>query len=476
MSGFLWESVAGVRDRSAVAVREREGDVTFGELLDAAQDWVSAFRQAGVEPEVPVLLAAPKTAQVLAAVLALSRVGAPVLIAPSPLSPELMAALADAGGCAHLLVWRRGELRLESRAGGRRVDAELILTTSGSTGAPKLVPLSGTALRAFAGWTRGQFELAPGVSVLSHAPLNFDLSLLDVWSAFAAGGTTILLRADAAATPEAVRAAVREHRPDVVQGVPLLIRLLAHDRPLPSYRHVRHLIVTGEPFPVALSADLRELFPSARWWNVYGATETNDSFIHEVTAADLGGDVVPIGGPLPGVQALLVDDEDTEVTGPGSGELVVTTPFQAHGYLAVPDATAFHRRSGREGTYYRTGDLAERDHDGVYRLRGRTSRTVKVRGVRTNLGQVEDILSRYEPVAEAVVIPVPDPTAGHVLHAVLLPAAGDVDTLALRQHCREHLPLSAIPSRYHHLSSFPRTSSGKVDRTAVKALIERTHP
>src|SRR5690606_7392910 len=96
----------------------------------------------------------------------------------------------------------------------------------------------------------------------------------------------------------------------------------------------RHVILTGDATSPRLLAELPALFPKARVYHVYGCTETNDSFLHEVDSFELApGERLPIGRPIAGVEALLLDEEGRPVEGAGTGELVVRTPFQAAGYL-----------------------------------------------------------------------------------------------------------------------------------------------
>jgi acyl-coenzyme A synthetase/AMP-(fatty) acid ligase len=270
-----------------------------------------------------------------------------------------------------------------------------------------------------------------------------------------------------AARAERVVRILEEESPEIIQAVPLLIRLLAaHD--VPPQPRVRHLILTGEAFPVEHWSWLRRTFPRAEVWNLYGCTETNDSFRHRVTQADLDAGRVPIGHPLPGVVA--------RIDGGGAeGELLVSTPFQTPGYLhqGPDDSPAFLRLPDSDRVFYRTGDVVRRAEDGAYHLVDRISRIVKVNGVRTSLAEVESVLAGHPDVAEAVVFAVPDPVAGTALHAAILPR-GDrrPDTLVLRGHCRRRLAASSVPSRYHVLAhDLPRTPTGKPDRARIQALL-----
>jgi len=175
--------------------------------------------------------------------------------------------------------------------------------------------------------------------------------------------------------------------------------------------------------------------------------------------------VVPIGTPIEGVDALVVDESGDVLVGAGSGELVVSTPFSSSGYTDP----RLNDEKWHDG-YFRTGDLVRRDEHGLVFLVGRNDHQVKVRGVRTNLQEVEQVVLAHPQVSEAAVIAVPDETAGHVLHAVVRRVAGSaVNSLHLRVHCAAGLPRTAIPSVIEIVDhALPRTSTGKVDRNSLR--------
>jgi acyl-coenzyme A synthetase/AMP-(fatty) acid ligase len=131
------------------------------------------------------------------------------------------------------------------------------------------------------------------------------------------------------------------------------------------------------------------------------------------------------------------------------------------------------RLDGRPEVYFRSGDLVERDADGVYTLLGRNDFQVKVRGTRVNLEEIELIIASHEDVVEAAVIGIPDELAGVRIHAVVRGIGpGKPNSLKLRDHCRLRLPRVAIPSAIQIVPEpLPRTSTGKVDRQAIRRNI-----
>ncbi|MEU4449370.1 AMP-binding protein [Actinosynnema sp. NPDC050801] len=405
-----------------------------------------------VDGVVVPALKTPETVALIAAHLAARR---PFLLVSPELGEDTAAVLRE-----HMATWTPDE------------DVSFVLTTSGSTGVPKVVPLGFDAVERFTDWAVAQFGIGPGTAVLNYAPFTFDLCLLDVWATLKAGGTAVLVDPKRATDAKHVASLLRDNGVEVVQAVPMLFRLLLDAWDGTPFDRVRHVVLTGDKTSAPLLIRLPGMFPTAAIHNVYGCTETNDSFLHTVPPGEPPPRDLPIGRPLPGVDALIAPDGgETPFTvdgTPATGELLVRTPFQTTGYLDPADSAGrFTRVPGRTGTYFRSGDIVRRDADGVHHLLGRNDFQVKVRGTRINLEEVERVLLDHDAVLEAAVVGLPDDLAGTRLHAVVRGVG--LDGLALRAHCRRRLPRVAIPSGLHVVHEpLPRTSTGKVDRQRIR--------
>jgi acyl-coenzyme A synthetase/AMP-(fatty) acid ligase len=466
-----------------------QGDaVTYRGLDELAAGAGAGIRDLGLAPGEPLGAALTKGPAAVALVLACLRERRPVLLVPPDLPPATRTALWARAGCRCGLphgdptapeavpAGPATAARPTSGAGDRPA---LLLTTSGTTGTPKVVPLGGAAVGRFVAWAVDRFGLAPDTAVLSHAPLHFDLSLLDVWATLAAGGQVVLVEPGREVRPDHLHRLLSAHRVEVVQAVPMIYRLLlgspaAAGAPL---GHLRHVIFTGDHLSPADALRLRDLAPAARLHNVYGCTETNDSFAHELGDDPFDGargGVLPIGRPLPGVSAVIVGPDGAALGGAGEGELWVSTPFQTTGYAGDGGPQPFAPRPETpERPWFRTGDLVARDANGRIVLTGRRDHQVKVRGIRVDTAQVEQLLRTHPHVVDAAVVAVPDPVGGHALHAVAQRVAGSgLDSLALRSYCAGRLAAAAIPSsiRLGDLP-LPRTSTGKPDRRSIAAAL-----
>lgn len=474
---------------SAPALVWGDRTVGYGELHAMACRARAGVEAAAPRPGRPVGLRVRKSPESVALVLGCLMAGRGFLL-PSHELPELpLKELYGQAGCAVVLgvaddplvdvvvdpsaAADGGAGRVRPPAGVAADDTGFLLTTSGSTGLPKIVPLSQGAVARFTAWAADTFPLGPGATVLNYAPLNFDLCLLDVWSTLAHGGTVVLADPERGTSARYLHDLVAGHRVTLVQGVPLLFELLTRaageSGPLTA---PEHLVFAGEAMPARVLAGLAPVFPRARWYNNYGCTETNNSFLHEVDRTGPVTAPLPIGRPLPGVRWLIAGDDGRALTGPGQGELLVSTPFQTAGYVNVPGGGRFapHRDGVPGVVYYRTGDVARRHENGSLSVLGRTDYMVKVRGTQVSTQHVESILLEHPAVAEAAVVALPDPVAGHRLHARVRPAApGSVGVLALRQYCAERAVRAAVPGVFELVSEpLPRTSTGKIDRNRIR--------
>ncbi|WP_317441813.1 AMP-binding protein [Streptomyces collinus] len=466
------------RTPEATALVWRGHAVGYGALLAGAER--EHDRMAALPAGSPVALPAVKSPRTVALVLACLLARRPLLLPSPDLGADVVERLYAEAGVGHVLAPGRPPAARGSQ-GADLTGTALLLTTSGSTGVPKIVPLSGAALDRFVVWAGDAFGIGPGTTVLNYAPLNFDVCLLDVWTTLARGGRVVLVDTDRVTDGGRLLDLVERERPEVVQSVPMLYRLLADaaragdrtaggaaaaGRTLPS---VRHAVFTGDTMPAPVLAALPGLLPRARLYNVYGCTETNDSFLYELSGAPDADHPLPLGRPLPGVAALLVDAEGRVLDGSGTGELYVSTPFQSDGYLGAAAASgAFgpHPEGADERRWFRSGDLVRRSADGTLTLVGRTDFQVKVRGVRVNPQEVEHLLLAHPDIAEAAVLAVPDPVAGRALRAVARRAPGSaVNSLSLRGHLARGLPRAAVPAGLLITDEpLPRTATGKVDR------------
>ena len=475
----LWERlrIHAHQSTDQIALSWPGNSMSYGALLRLTEQYGAQLQEDEIPAGAAVFVSAEKSPQIIALLIALGRKGVSPLVAPAGLREAIRTQIMERAGVAYTAS-AAPDQGIEVGATGApnwlRGEMPLCLTTSGSTGVPKVVRLTSRGVGAFFDWSQAYFGIGPGTRVLSIAPLSFDLSLLELWSVLDAGGEVVLADPERCVENSYLADLCRETRPEIIEAVPLfhekLCACLEASREEPGFAP-RHMIVTGEACPRALRRRMARLFHDAMFHNLYGSTETNDSFVLSLPAWPFAEpEKLGIGVPIADTRYRIVEDEGT----PGEGELCTATPFVAAGYAdREQTAQAFlpEVEDGRPVTYFRTGDRVRRHADGTLELLGRVDLVVKLRGVRTNLLDVEQALRHHAAVRDSAAVPYLDPQTGQQQLVAVIETDGSaaVSTLEIRAHCATHLPRSALPTRYVLTQTpLPKTSTGKIDRVVLR--------
>ncbi|MEW1657081.1 amino acid adenylation domain-containing protein [Streptomyces sp. NPDC093707] len=351
--------------------------------------------------------------------------------------------------------------------------AAYVLYTSGSTGRPKgvVVPHGGIANRVR--WLASRHGLGPADRVLQKTTIGFDAAGLELFAPLVAGGTVVLAPHGAERDPAALLDAVAAGRITVLQAVPSVLRALANAPGWAGCAALRLLFSAGEPLHAELCHRLLEQVPQVEIWNTYGPTECSvDITEHRFDPAQTSGPV-PIGRPLGGLRALVLDPQGREVPAGASGELYAGGVGVATGYLGRPALTAERfvpDPAGPPGSrLYRTGDRVRRDAAGALEYLGRLDQQLKVNGVRIEPGEVEAALAAHPQLDGVVVGAAPDRAGGQHLVAWVQPRGAAPTPAQLRAFARRTLPDPMVPAVFVPVAAFPRTASGKTDRAALPA-------
>jgi amino acid adenylation domain-containing protein len=339
-----------------------------------------------------------------------------------------------------------------------------VIYTSGSTGQPHGVLVEHGALAARVGWMRRAYGLGPGDRVVQFASLSFDAHAEEVFPTLLAGGTLLLLPDGPASLPDVLRtpAGQRVTVLDLPTAYWHRLTEMLGDVAWPDA--LRLVILGGEQVHASAVARWRERFAGrVRLVNTYGPTETTVI----ATTADLTGDGgagrPPIGRPVGGVTAYVVD-EHGQLAPPGApGDLWLGGDGLARGYLACPALTAARFVAdpfgGAGQRLYRTGDRVRWRHDGALEFLGRFDGQLKVRGFRVEPGEIEARLLTHPGTGQAAVR-----VAGDRLVAYVTGAATPGE---LRRHLAAVLPPHLVPAAWVKLDTLPLTVNGKVDLAAL---------
>ncbi len=356
-------------------------------------------------------------------------------------------------------------------------DLAYIIYTSGSTGRPKGIMHTHASGLAFARWAASEYTLGADDRLSNHAPLHFDLSIFDFFAAAVSGARTVVIPEDYTKLPASYSQMLVDQGITVLFTVPfalvqLLLRGMLGQRDLSALRWV---LFGGEPFAPRHLHDLMQALPGPRYDNMYGPAEVNGVTHHTLPGPPPDDQAIPIG-PISQISECLIVDADNQPVAQGEiGELLVRSPTMMRGYWNRPDlnAKAFHRVQALpeyELVYYRTGDLVRDTGDGQLMFAGRKDRQIKVRGYRVELDEIETALLSNPQVEEGAVISVPDIEGSQQIRAfAILKGGAEADDRALMSHLKDRLPWYAAPAQVTLTENFPRTTTGKIDRTTLRA-------
>lgn len=345
-----------------------------------------------------------------------------------------------------------------------------LIYTSGTTGQPKGVVVSHGALADYVQGILTTLSLPDTVQDMAMvSTVAADLGHTTLFGALCSGRTLHLLRDEEVTDADALADAMAAHPVDVLKIVPThLNALLQAENParlLP--RHT--LLLGGERWSADLWQQVKALSPDCQIWNHYGPTEATVGVM--ATHLDHAPiDPLPLGTPLPNVQARVVNPEGVILPQGAVGELLISGPALAEGYWQQPDQTAksFHVDATGQ-RWYATGDQVRFDGAGQMVFAGRVDDQVKIRGYRVSLGEIIQRLKALPGVAQAHV----QPDEGGALVAYVTPQT--VETAALQAELATALPDYMVPTQWVAMAAFPLTANGKLDRQALPAPeIEQT--
>ncbi|WP_253868974.1 acyl-CoA ligase (AMP-forming), exosortase A system-associated [Promicromonospora umidemergens] len=358
---------------------------------------------------------------------------------------------------------------------GPDTDIAAILYTSGSTGAPKGVVLSHRNLIVGATSVSGYLRNTADDVLLAVLPLSFDAGLSQLTTAFAVGAHAVLLDY---LVPRDVTAACERHGVTGITGVPpLWTQLAAADWPERSRQTLRYFASTGGRLPGTLLRELRELFPTAAPYLMYGLTEAFRSTYLDPGQVESRPD--SIGRAIPNAEVLVLRPDGTPCAPDEPGELVHRGSLVALGYWNDPERTAarFRPVPGYDEPWRAvpepavwSGDTVVRDADGYLYFVGRSDEMIKTSGYRVSPTEVEEAALGTGLVREAVALGVPDARLGQRI--VLVAGAPEpVDTDRLLKEMRQSLPTFMLPAEVRQVTALLRNPNGKLDRSAIRAKV-----
>lgn len=464
----LWEQQVA-RTPQAAAIISRQECLTYSAFDARVRELAAHLSSLGVRAGVRVgvsLSSSPRLIVTLAAILKAGASFVPLDAAAPPARLRRILDDAEAGlviedhpsdglktAHPHLLT-RTGATPGES--GAREA---YVVFTSGSTGQPKGVLRSHGAIASRLAWA----SYGPGDVLCHNMPITGGLAQERLFIPLMQGASLAVIPEAAYADPVAMAGEVEALGVTELTLVPRVLSALLHlgYKERERLRSLRTIMVGGAPLTAELARAITATFPEVTLINTYGSTEMG-SVIRGV--AESGGSTVPLGRPLPNVSAFVLDEFERPAAVGAIGELCISAPSLASGYLNQPRLTAqrFVNNKFGEGILYRTGDRARLLPSGEIQLGGRTDRQVKVRGFTVELEEIESTLERMDGVREAAVVCAPA-GADARLRAYVAGELDEVSLPKLRSQLATLLPNHMIPSAIAVLDRLPRGFNGKVE-------------
>ncbi|MFN2426774.1 MAG: AMP-binding protein, partial [Candidatus Binatia bacterium] len=355
-----------------------------------------------------------------------------------------------------------------------------IIFTSGTTGVPKGVVVTAGNLAHFLSAMRDLYAMHPGDRAGQFCEPSFDLSVFEIFAAFDAGASLHVVPESRVMAPAGF---IRQQELTVWTSVPSVISIATRMKLLAPgiFPTLRISYFIGEALPVEAAKAWQAAAPSSVVDNHYGPTEATVACtvqrLTDPVVATPGRGTMAIGKPYAGLEAEIVDEQGRFVAAGETGELALHGPQVADGYLDDPEQTSRrfplldHPRLGRT-RWYLTGDLAYRDGNDVLHCLGRIDNQVKVLGHRIELEDLEAhlrVASGTDAVA-TVAWPIVGGSATGIAAFVCAPATSLSE---IRSRLAGLVPAYMVPRQFRVLDALPLSTNGKVDRNALRALLEQ---
>lgn len=480
---YHWFSESTGRFGDHVALEIGTERLTYNELSGLADRIASVLARA---EHGRVGLFAEPTVLTYAGYLAVQRLGATVV----PLNPAFPQArnqaIIDAAGLDQLIT-----SDFDPSAPGGALpqcapaprDVAYILFTSGSTGAPKGVPIQHRNVSAYLDNVLPCYEVGPGCRVAQTFDLNFDASVFPMFAAWGSGATLVVPSRKQMIAP--ARFAARQEITHWC-SVPSVVSFAQRMRGLKPgcMPAMRKSAFVGEPLTLQQARAWQAAAPNGLVVNIYGPTELTVSCTEYMLPADVAdwphtaNGTVPIGTTYPDMEYVVLGDDGRPAA---EGEICFRGSQRFDGYLdPANNVGRFLRFDGRvavvyDGStpltgevWYRTGDRVRHLGDQLVHL-GRLDHQVKVRGYRVELGEIEAALRDQPGVRDAVVLPVPSADGDVELEAV---CTGEVRNIKERlDSLRSRIPSYMVPRAVTFVDELPLNQNGKIDRKVLLAQL-----
>ncbi|MBI5891263.1 MAG: acyl--CoA ligase [Nitrosomonadales bacterium] len=348
------------------------------------------------------------------------------------------------------------------------MDLAAIIYTSGSTGDPKGVMMTHRNMLTACASIVSYLEVQADEVILGVLSLAYSYGLYQMIMAFREGARLVLERSFA--FPAQILNLMVDEGVTAFPGVPTMFAVLTEFKSIKDYdlSRIRYVTNAAAALPVKHIQMLRDVFPAARIYSMYGLTECNRCSY--LPPKDIDRLPQSIGIAIPNTEMWIVDENDNKVAPGVVGQLVIRGANVMQGYWEKPEATAKALRPGPlpgERVFY-TGDYCKMDDKGYLYFVARMDDIIKSRGEKVAPKEVEHTLMNIPGVKEAAVIGVPDDMLGQAVKAFVVFEEGiALSEKQLHRECQSRLESVMVPKYIVAVPSLPKTDNGKIKKTGL---------
>lgn len=349
-------------------------------------------------------------------------------------------------------------------------DLAALIYTSGSTGEPKGVMSTHLNMMSAARSIIQYIGNRSDDIIVDVLPLSFDYGLYQVIMGVMFGGTVVF---ESFQFPVKVLQIIEKERVTGFPLVPTVAAFLLKLKDLSKFdlSSLRYMTNTGAALPVEHIRRLRGILPQVKLFSMFGLTECKR--VSYLPPEEIDRRPASVGKAIPNCEVFILDDEGRELGPEEVGELVIRGSNVMRGYWNAPELTARTYRPGRipgEIVLY-SGDYFRKDEEGFLYFLGRKDDMIKTKGERVSPKEMENALSAMPGVAEVAVIGVPDEILGQAIKVFIVrKAETDVFEKDVKKFCSGSLESFMLPKYVEFLDELPKSSHGKIDKSALKAV------
>jgi D-alanine--poly(phosphoribitol) ligase subunit 1 len=349
------------------------------------------------------------------------------------------------------------------------------LYTSGSTGAPKGVQIKHSSMMSFFRAVNQYMKIEKNSTCLSTSPIYFDVTIVDTLLPLYCGAHVHLYQG--MVLPHILLDTLEEKRITHFAAVGPILNLMVNSNTKyfkqKELSHLKRIMTGAEVLNVQVMESWLNSVPGLEIINGYGPTEATCVCIaYPITKQDEPQTgPYPIGKPLDGIKAMIVDENCNPLPPGESGELLISGEQVMEGYWNKPEFTSERLTVIQSVTYYRTGDICYVDNQNIFHFIGRKDEEVKVSGYRVHLNEIKQVLLGITNVKEAKVLALELEGKETLIGAAIKLEDGEIDEREIRNRLKQKLPSYMVPKYIKQFAEFPKLPSSKTDIKTLKEMM-----